>query len=202
MNKVWMKCAPGRNKWHKQKTQQNKNGTTERQSQGGDNRATGTGIKGVPTSNLTLNCYTLKLQFQSAPQNINPVMAGNHAGRRPFWIQTNSGARLLTDPQGREELDWTCPMRLDSLACCDWFFWVLASFNPSCPVTVVRNLRHAWDTSYQLLPYKALKLLTHAVLVEAAHRDDNRYGLPSTWGGGQKETSSGKHNKNNNKKQK
>ena len=56
-----------------------KKNTEQRQSQGGENRATGTGIKGVPTSNLISPIATSELQFRCTPKT-NPVMAGNHAG--------------------------------------------------------------------------------------------------------------------------
>ena len=64
--------------------------------QGGDNRVLGNRIKTQLHTFLIL--LHLKLMFQMHPKKY-PVMAGNHAG---------TGARLLTDPQGREESDWTC----------------------------------------------------------------------------------------------
>ena len=85
MNELEMNEMPPREEQMTQtKNATTKNGTAER-----------IGVRGLTTGYWSTgvnpnfkpycsSCYALKLQFQSAPQNINPVMAGNHAGRRPF----------------------------------------------------------------------------------------------------------------------
>ena len=97
------------NEWIKYEWNATQGGTNDTNKKRNNKKKRNNGrVRGVKTGQLVQESKGSQLQTSllqllhlnsssDAPQNINPVMAGNHAGRRLLWIQKNAGARLLND---------------------------------------------------------------------------------------------------------